>query len=527
MATRTVSLLQDCGTQTLGATNCSTRTLGATDCSTRTLGTHDKEEFRVREAGTSTAPIDLKNDPDYAGRVEYGTGCTVRIRNIGEADSAFYKIRFKTNHKHGIYTGVPGVKLSVSGLKLNVTKSERRNNHNWTEMKCKSSCLPDQHPYIWIKNGQEILAESSSFFSYEFRDKEHISCAAKGYEKFPSPSVYVPKLPSVSLNTAGEILEGSFIILTCTSDANPAATYTWYKKDSTGPLSKNSQLVFRSSQSSDSGEYYCTAAYILKIMTSEVIFIDVKYAPRPPIVSLHSSGDVVEGSSVTLVCSSDANPPAKYTWYKEDEPDPRSKESKLVLKSIQSSDSGKYFCTAQNKFLMMTSKNIIVDVEYAPRLPVVSMIPSGEIKEGMSLTLTCSSDANPAANYSWFNKNEKWPQYSSQNLTIANIGQQHSGLYYCEAINRRGSHKSAIHVTVFATMHFKIMNITKLAVAILLLLILLSLLMRKKKGSSQKTESKEYEEHLELNLDPEYENISTLRAFIGFQKEREKENNAM
>ncbi|XP_015224601.1 PREDICTED: B-cell receptor CD22-like, partial [Cyprinodon variegatus] len=86
----------------------------------------------------------------------------------------------------------------------------------------------------------------------------------------------------------------------------------------------------------------------------------------------------------------------------------------------------------------------------APRLPVVSLIPSGEIKEGMSLTLTCSSDANPAANYSWFNKNEKWPQYSIQNLTIANIGQQHSGLYYCEAINKRGSHKSAIHVTVFA-----------------------------------------------------------------------------
>ena len=83
-----------------------------------------------------------------------------------------------------------------------------------------------------------------------------------------------PKVPSVSLSPSGEIKEGSSVTLTCSSDANPAAKHTWYK----GPYQhyEGRQLVFSSIQSSDSGEYYCTAENQLGKKTSEYIFIDVK-----------------------------------------------------------------------------------------------------------------------------------------------------------------------------------------------------------------------------------------------------------
>ncbi|KAJ4944320.1 hypothetical protein JOQ06_012864, partial [Pogonophryne albipinna] len=38
----------------------------------------------------------------------------------------------------------------------------------------------------------------------------------------------------------------------------------------------------------------------------------------------------------------------------------------------------------------------------APKLPSLSVSPSAEREEGSSVTLTCSSDANPAANYTWY-----------------------------------------------------------------------------------------------------------------------------
>lgn len=64
--------------------------------------------------GEITAPVNLIVDQDYTGRVEYKNGCTVAIRDVRETDSAIYKMRFRTNHQDGRYTGLPGVNLSVS-----------------------------------------------------------------------------------------------------------------------------------------------------------------------------------------------------------------------------------------------------------------------------------------------------------------------------------------------------------------------------------------------------------------------------
>ncbi|XP_045898631.1 B-cell receptor CD22-like isoform X3 [Micropterus dolomieu] len=86
----------------------------------------------------------------------------------------------------------------------------------------------------------------------------------------------------------------------------------------------------------------------------------------------------------------------------------------------------------------------------APKLPSVSVSPSAEIVEGSSVTLTCSSDANPAAKYTWYKENEDSPKASGQNFTITDFRAEHSGNYYCEAQNRRGRHNSTLHLIVVA-----------------------------------------------------------------------------
>ena len=87
----------------------------------------------------------------------------------------------------------------------------------------------------------------------------------------------MPKVPSVSFCPSGEIVNGSSVTLSCSSDANPAATYTWYKKNQHHrSLSREPQLVFRPIQLLDSGEYYCKVENKLGSRTSESISIDVK-----------------------------------------------------------------------------------------------------------------------------------------------------------------------------------------------------------------------------------------------------------
>jgi len=66
------------------------------------------------------------------------------------------------------------------------------------------------------------------------------------------------------------------------------------------------------------------------------------------------------------------------------------------------------------------------------------------------VTLTCSSDANPAAYYTWYKEDEDSPKASGQIFTISDFGAEHSGNYSCGAQNKLGRSNSTLHLSVVA-----------------------------------------------------------------------------
>ncbi|XP_016399855.1 B-cell receptor CD22-like, partial [Sinocyclocheilus rhinocerous] len=146
--------------------------------------------------------------------------------------------------------------------------------------------------------------------------------------------------------------------------------------------------------------------------------------PVNPVISVSPSGEIVEGDSVTLICSSDSNPPAQISWFK----------------------GGTYLkCKSINEHGEKYSAAVTLHVMYAPRSVSVSITGSGEIVEGDSVTLSCSSDSNPPAlNFSWFKENQSSAVGSGQSFSALQ-----SGRFYCEAHNQHGSQRSAaLSVTV-------------------------------------------------------------------------------
>ncbi|KAI5629498.1 B-cell receptor CD22-like, partial [Silurus asotus] len=161
-------------------------------------------------------------------------------------------------------------------------------------------------------------------------------------------------------------------------------------------------------------------------------------------VSISLSGEIVEGSSVNLTCSCDANPPVEtYTWFKGRTPVGKGKT--FTISKVRSQHSGEYKCMCSNKVGNQNSTSVTLNVLYHPKNILVSISSSGEKVEGSSVTLTCSSDGNPPVEtYTWFKENRTLPVGSGQSYRALQ-----SGLYYCEVQNKLGSKRSAaVSITI-------------------------------------------------------------------------------
>ncbi|XP_048036003.1 B-cell receptor CD22-like [Megalobrama amblycephala] len=359
---------------------------------------------------------DLSKDPEYSQRLQYlgdkQQNCTIRLSHVTMKDSREYYFRFITNkQKLLVFTGEdkwigkPGVSLTVTDLQ--VESPERVTEGDSVRLTCKSSCtLTDRATFIWYRNSQlvttGIIGNQLILWRVSREDTGRYSCGVYGHS-YRSPAVqlnirYPPENPVLSISPSGEIVSGDSVTLICSSDSNPPAEISWFK----GRTFVGSGRIFSISKisSDDSGEYKCRSINEHGEKYSDAVTLNVMYPPKSISVSISPSGKIVSGDSVTMICSSDSNPPAEISWFKG-----RTFVGSgriYSISKISSDDSGEYKCRSINKHGEKHSDTVTLNVMYPPKKVSVSISPSGEIVSGYSVTLICSSDSNPPAEISWF-----------------------------------------------------------------------------------------------------------------------------
>ncbi|MBN3306949.1 SN protein, partial [Amia calva] len=317
----------------------------------------------VYHSGGGSISHEYRHRAEYLGNKQ--KNCALKIKDIRTADRGAYRFRFETNHPGGKWTGVPGVTLSVSELQVKMSPSGVNGTvreGDAVTLTCDTgSCSSTQTQITWIKNGRPISHTQTPnntlrLNPVSYRDSGNYSCAVRGYRATRSQGFtvdvhYAPKSTSVSVSPSGEIVEGSPVTLTCRSNANPPVQrYSWFK--SSDMLERKQSLFFANISSGDSGQYYCEAQNRIGDHTSTAVTVDVQYAPKSTSVSVSPSGEIVEGSPVTLTCSSNANPPVqRYSWFQSSGAAVWEKGSgqSLNISNFSSGDSGQYYCEAQNK----------------------------------------------------------------------------------------------------------------------------------------------------------------------------------
>ncbi|XP_070303805.1 B-cell receptor CD22-like [Salvelinus sp. IW2-2015] len=396
----------------------------------------------------------------------------------------------KTHEKLCDIVYSPGLQVKVTG------------GHQDKTLTCSTTCtLTDNPTYIWYKNGQ-YLDESTSL---QYKDpvssnyEDSYSCAVKGHEDLHSPAVCQKCWSVTYTHQSICVLKGSTMNISCSytypsyHEIKQAFWFTKWSGMDTEDLSSvpgyeghieylgdkesNCTLRITDLRLSDSAVYrfrFITSGGKFSGSPVSLTVTDVVLEMDPTSVS--------ERENVTLTCRTKCtlDPITAYSWYKNGQPIPNSNTYSpvYILFSVSSEDAGRYSCAVEGHEDLPSAEETLT-VTYGPRNTSVSVSPSGEIVEGSSVTLTCSSDANPPVDkYTWYKKNVTSPKASGQSYSITNISSEDRGEYYCEAQNGRGSMNStALMIIVVGKQTSVLTAAVGIIVVVLVLILCLSGLM--------------------------------------------------
>ncbi|XP_037399211.1 sialoadhesin-like [Pygocentrus nattereri] len=232
-----------------------------------TLDQHQKTNL-----SKGAEPQNRSKDPDYSGRVEFFTDdqkhFSLKLSDVMKKDEHQFCFRIKTNVEKERWTGEPGVQLRVT--ELHVEAPEEVTEGETADLTCKTTCSLTDPTFIWYKNGrplttktiknnqlhlQTVSSEDAGSYSCAVGRSQHLRSTAHSFRVR-----YPPKRVSVSISPSGEIVEGSSVTLTCSSDGNPPVkNYTWYKEGGTSPVGSGHSYSIINITADHTGLHYCEA----------------------------------------------------------------------------------------------------------------------------------------------------------------------------------------------------------------------------------------------------------------------------
>ncbi|XP_077431551.1 myelin-associated glycoprotein-like isoform X2 [Vanacampus margaritifer] len=191
------------------------------------------------------------------------------------------------------------------------------------------------------------------------------------------------------------------------------------------------------------GAIYRRQAGRTELYTEDTLRLQVLHGPKNTTVSY--PGPVREGTWVTLVCNTTANPSVSaYAWYQVDggQVTPLGITRKRYTIGV-TEDAPSFYCRVGNAYGEQNSSVTTIDVQFPPKETLVVVEPSDTVLEGTPLVLRCHSRAKPPVyNYSWsINGGSDLEVGDLLTLDAARPG--HSGEYRCKAKNVLGEETSA------------------------------------------------------------------------------------
>ncbi|XP_030605296.1 B-cell receptor CD22-like [Archocentrus centrarchus] len=183
-------------------------------------------------------------------------------------------------------------------------------------------------------------------------------------------------------------------------------------------------------------------------------FMNLTVTENPCLLTFEGSKNVTENDTVTLTCSTSSSCPSdpeiKITSGQLSPlstKSQKSKETTLSFNATWEDDGSMFSCQTENNSDKCLIRNISLTVGYAPK-SVSANTSSTIVKEGQSVTLTCSAKGQPNPSFKWMKNNKVHSTEAS--WTIPSVKKPHTGSYHCTAQNSHGI-KNSEEVTINVT----------------------------------------------------------------------------
>ncbi|XP_071214580.1 CD166 antigen homolog isoform X3 [Salvelinus alpinus] len=272
------------------------------------------------------------------------------------------------------------------------------------------------------------MAENSSLLiaAATLKDEKTFTCmvvAGADISEYPV-KLLIHKAPTgveiTALATELEIGKPTQLGQCSTSDANPAASITWFKNkkplvadgkgiiissnvkvdEVTGLTTTSSTLQYTAEKGDTAALFTCGALNTL----SPPVSFTVTYPTER--ISLHviSKGPLMEGANVTLKCKADGNPPpTSFNFHILGKVVKVENSDSYTVTDVTRESTGEYKCSIIDNAKMEDSKNITIN--YLD----MSLSPSGKVMKsfGEGLALTLQTHASGELKVSWTKDNGK------------------------------------------------------------------------------------------------------------------------
>lgn len=323
------------------------------------------------------------------------------------------------------------------------------------------SSNPPDYDITWFKDNQRQNSKKGSASQLEVTYPGKYFCQAinkigETKSNLVEVSVlYAPDKPVIK--KYGEPIEGKYIKLECSTEANPPVSlYVWFKDGAECYNRTSNRFTIYNIKEDNSGSYTCLARNNLGEANSDKLDLNVMYAPRYPrvvlkldrptigeddkIVFVEDKVIFVEGDQVIFQCNvNSSNPEVTNTiWYKNGR-----SISKKLNEPMKAEDAGSYICEAVNSAGHTKSPNIDVDIHYPPK-DVDLWISSKSFKENETIKLKCiSKTSNPqSSRHEWY-KDGVLFKNTTEDFMVLQLEWTHTGQYSCNALNAIGSGRSS------------------------------------------------------------------------------------